>query len=109
MALLNEPSAPVGVEAALPHSFFTVGIVSALWLCGKADCGAAYSARETLVLFAGAKFRITALEKFSISSRWGLNSGRRRSTPTFSKAAMRSRTCVGVPTRPERRPRLETE
>ena len=45
----------------------------------------------------------------SISSNWGLHWSRKKSTPSFSNAPIRSSTCAGVPTSPERKPRLDTE
>ncbi len=52
---------------------------------------------------------ITNSEKRSISSSCGLNCNSSRSTPASSNSAIRSATCSGVPTRPERSPRFETE
>jgi hypothetical protein len=52
---------------------------------------------------------ITSSAKRSISSSWGLNCRSSRSTPMRSKSRMRSATWSGVPTRPVRRPRFETE
>ena len=52
---------------------------------------------------------ITCAEKRSISSSCGLNCSSSKSTPASSNSAMRSATCSGVPTSPERSPRLETE
>ena len=47
--------------------------------------------------------------KRSISSSCGLHCNKKKSTPTFSNSPIRSSTCAGVPVRPVRRPRLETE
>jgi putative colanic acid biosynthesis UDP-glucose lipid carrier transferase len=45
----------------------------------------------------------------SISSNWGLHWSKKKSTPTFANSPMRSSTMAGVPTSPERNPRLDTE
>ena len=52
---------------------------------------------------------ITCSENRSISSSWGENWSSIRSIPASSNARIRSATCCGVPTRPARSPRLETE
>lgn len=52
---------------------------------------------------------ITSSAKRSISSSWGENWRSNRSRPTSSNSTMRSATCSGVPTSPERSPRLDTE
>ena len=53
--------------------------------------------------------RITSAEKRSISSSCGLDWRSTRSHPTLAKSARRCRTFSGVPMKPERRPRFETE
>jgi hypothetical protein len=67
--------------------------------------GAALQARAA----AERRLRIMASEKRSISSMCGLNCSNTRSTPAASNSASLFATCSGVPTRPERKPRLETE
>ena len=52
---------------------------------------------------------ITFAAKRSISSNCGLHCSRRRSTPTASNSAMRSAIWPGMPTSPDRNPRLLTE
>lgn len=53
--------------------------------------------------------RMIASANRSISSSWGLHWSRKKSTPSRSNAPILSSTCAGVPTSPERKPRLETE
>lgn len=54
-------------------------------------------------------FLMMVSANLSISSNWGLHWSRKKSTPSSSNAAIRSSTWAGVPTSPERSPRLETE
>jgi hypothetical protein len=63
------------------------------------------------VAFAVAPFTsgMTCSANRSISSYCGLNWSRSRSRPLCSNAMTCSATCSGVPTRPLRRPRLDTE
>ena len=61
------------------------------------------------VTFHTYSFRMMASAKRSISSSWGLHWSRKKSTPSLSKAPILSSTFAGVPTNPERKPRLETE
>jgi hypothetical protein len=70
--------------------------------CGAEGC--AGQAREAKV----ARL-ITSCEKRSISSICGLNCSSSKSTPARSSSPMRSAICCGVPTRPERSPRFDTE
>jgi hypothetical protein len=53
--------------------------------------------------------RMMVSAKRSISSSCGLHCSKSKSTPAASNSAMRSATCSGVPIKPERKPRLETE
>ena len=52
---------------------------------------------------------ITCSAKRSISSSWGLHCNSSRPTPASRNSRMRSATCSAVPTKPARRPRLDTE
>jgi putative colanic acid biosysnthesis UDP-glucose lipid carrier transferase len=54
-------------------------------------------------------FRMIVSANRSISSSWGLHWSKKKSTPSRSNAPILSSTCAGVPTSPERKPRLETE
>ncbi len=57
--------------------------------------------------YSGARIIVSANR--SISSNWGLHWSRKKSTPAAAKAPILSSTSAGVPTSPERKPRLETE
>lgn len=52
---------------------------------------------------------ITASANRSISSSCGLDCSSSKLTPAFSNSPTRSATVAGVPTKPERRPRFDTE
>ena len=73
------------------------------------NAGVVLDLRILWLTFYAYAFRMIASANRSISSNWGLHWSRKKSTPSRSKAPILSSTCAGVPTRPERKPRLETE
>ena len=95
-------------------------LVEGVWFALRAQCGRDVRAPSTMsphsssmthnyAAVATALGWMTVSAKRSISSSWGLHWSSSRSTPAASNSAMRLATCSGVPTRPERKPRLDTE